>query len=118
MGMIDKFYNHITMYYEERDDATAGKIRRLHDWLNVSRGGISGWTPRPQRFIGEGFDIGASGWSKDNMADVTWDSLEKWDDRLLRSDRNSKNKIMDNSVEIHRLCEMPVAYSRTKVGPG
>ena len=115
MPMIGKIYDHVTMYYEERDDATAGKIRRLHDWMNVSVNGISGWVPRPQRFIGDGDNTNSSGWSADNMVDLSWDSLEKWSRKFGMSGHNSRKvkEPPENEIRLHRFCEMPVKYTRT-----
>jgi hypothetical protein len=103
MAMQSKVFDHINYYFEERNDGTAGKIRRLHDWCNVSWGTISGWMPRPQRFISEG------GISSDNMVDTTWDNMNEWPAQAMLDDRNPP-------MAIHELCEMPVAYSRTKRG--
>lgn len=107
MAMIGKLFDHITYYYEERDDATAGKLRRLHDWCNVTKGGISGWMPRPQRFVDNSKAAG-DGITADNMVDVTWDSLELWNPAFGTDQDSSPDK------EIHRFNEMPFNYSRTK----
>ena len=107
MAMQSKVFNSITYYFEERDDAVAGKLRRLHDWCNVSKNGISGWVQRPQRFANTG-DTPNDGVDKDNMCDTTWDHLEEWNPASgIDSDSNP-------AIELHRLPEMPIAYSRTK----
>ena len=107
MAMQSKVFNNITYYYEERNDATAGKLRRLHDWCNVSKNGISGWMPRPQRFV-DNSNTAQDGIDKDNMADTTWDSLEQWNDAFGTDSESSP------AIELHRFPEMPIAYSRTK----
>ena len=107
MAMQSKVFNHITYYYEERNDAVAGKLRRLHDWCNVSKGGISGWMPRPQRF-GCGGDASNDGIRQDNMADTTWDSLEEWNGSL------GTDTEYNPAIQLHSFNEMPVGYSRTK----
>ena len=105
MAMQSKIFDNITYYFEERDDAVAGKLRRMHDWCNVSKGGISGWMPRPQRFAQAG-DAGNDGTAQDNMVDTTWDHLEEWNGTFGTA----------GGMQIHGFCEMPIAYSRTKRG--
>lgn len=108
MGMITKIYDNISYYIQERDDPVAGKLRRLADWCHVSKGSISGWMPRPQRFVGSSSENTATdGVIGDNMVDITWDNLSVWDDKF---------GIDDSGTRIHLLNEMPVAFSRTKLG--
>ena len=52
MAMIKKFYDNSTIFMEVRDDAVAGTVKRLHDWMSVSFNNVSGWTQRPQRCAG------------------------------------------------------------------
>ncbi len=101
MGMIRKIFNNITYYVQIRDDPVAGKLQRLSDWCTVGTGTASGWSPRPQRFVGTGSVVG------DNMVDVTFDRLCVWEDSF---------GIDKNGTMIHMFGEMPLAYSRTKLG--
>jgi len=103
MAMQTKIFDHINYFFEERDDAVAGKLRRVHDWCKVSKGTVSGWMPRPQRFV-DGDKV-----NRDNMADTTWDNMDEWSGQFVVDNENP-------SMVIHGLCEMPVAYSRTKKG--
>lgn len=109
MAMINKIFGNVTYYWDEREDAVAGKLKKLHDWCNVSIGGISGWMPRPQRFVDECDNTKTDGINADKMVDLSFDNFEKFDISMCQC---SKSGIL-----LHGLSEMPMGYNRTEVGP-
>jgi hypothetical protein len=109
MTMMRKLFSHVTYYFEERDDAVAGKLNRMHDWCHVGWRGLGGfWMPRPQRWVSSQSGAGSNTFG-DYMTDTTWDSLEQWSEQFGMS----KDTVAGHKIRLHGFCEMPVQYQRT-----
>ena len=100
MAMIKKFYDKSTIFMDIRDDATAGTVKRLHDWMLVRFNNVTGWTQRPQ--FRNGIPVRA-----DNMCDTNFDDLKLWDPK------NGMCNKFDLPKRLHGFCELPVKYART-----
>ncbi len=95
--MINKILGDITYFYTERDDATAGNIKRLSDWCLTAKG----WMPRPQRWASYSY-------TNDSMVDVSFTHIKPWTDAFGMDSKFA------NPIRLHEFNEMPMKYTRTE----